>query len=146
MADDDLAQDATDETEENNARRDAERIAREDADQLIRIMSHPKSRAWMGRLLDECHINESAFVAGSPDKTAFYLGQEYIGKKLWLSLMVVCPELYIKLLAEQKSDAERGESRRKEKEQKTKASYEAAVILQGFDLPPPGGEPPKDDR
>lgn len=144
MADEDLAHDATDDTEENNIRRDAERIAREDADQTIRIMSHPKGRAWMGRRLAECHIFDSAFVVGSPDKTAFYLGQEFIGKKLWLDIMAACPELYIKLMAEQQSEAVRGESRRKEKEQKSKAGYEASVTLQGFDLPPPGGQPPKE--
>lgn len=136
--------DAADSVAENNARRDAERLAREDADVLRAIMHTKKGRAWIIRQLDRCHINSPAkFVPGSPDATAHNLGLEAYGAMLLTDVMKASVDLYMTAIKEAQAEAERANAVRREARVKREAVERGpdAEDMVGVRLPPPAGFP-----
>lgn len=144
MADDIIdAFDATDAIAENNARRDAERAAREDADVIRAIMFTKKGRAWMVRQLERCFVNSpDKFVLGSPDATAHNLGRESYGLELLKAVQAASVDLYMTAIKEReaeeqrKADTARDQRKRREEENRPVNAHD----LVG-DLPPPAGFP-----
>jgi hypothetical protein len=142
---DDLPQetfDASDPAAEANARRDAARFAREDADVLRNLMRTKQGRAWLLRRLDECHINNSPFVPGQADVTAYHLGEEAVGRRLLTSAMSASVDLYMTAIKEAQEEERRvAEVRRKEA--LNRAEREGPIDVAGLvaDLPPPAGYP-----
>ena len=152
---DDLPQeqfDATDPAAEDNAKRDAARIAREDADVLRQIMHTKQGRAWLLRRLDECHINNSPFVAGQPDLTAYGLGEEAAGRRLLTSAMNASVDLYMKAIKESQAEEQRlAEVRRRERKNREEREGPVDIAAMVAPLPPPAGYPggpplPKKDK
>ena len=143
MADDPAAAyDATDPVAENNIRRDQARKAKTDADVYRSILNTPHGRDWFYRQLARCHIYASAFAPGQPDVTAFGLGEENIGKQWMLGAIDAAPELYMKMLKEQKAEEARIENLRTEADRKAREDNDIAIKTQGFDLPPPAPQKP----
>jgi len=133
--------DATDETAENNARRDEARRKREDAETVKRLMSHKNGRAWVYRFLDKCHIHNTPFVPGDPYTSAFHAGEENAGKRLFHDVIDACADLYLVMLAEAKKEEERLAAAAIDTDKTRQAEHDAAVQTQGFVLPPPEGWP-----
>jgi hypothetical protein len=133
--------DASDPVAENNARRDQARWQREDAETVRRLLSHKNGRAWFHRQLAKCHIYATPFSPGDPHTTFFQLGQENIGKQMMMEAIGACPDLYLAMLAEAKSEEERIAAAAVDVEKKRQEEYDAAVKTQGFELAPPPGWP-----
>jgi hypothetical protein len=130
--------DASSQEQERQAIDLASRNRRADADVLRKIMFTRDGRAWLYRLLESCNIYGSSFSPGQPDVTAFSLGQENIGRKLMLDAMEASTDLYVKMIAEQREEAQRLMKVRAEDERKQEAGTDQTVG--GFiDLPPPEG-------
>jgi hypothetical protein len=137
MADD--SYDASDETAENNAKRDEARKQREDHETLKRLLSHKNGRAWFYRVLEKCHIYGTPFMPGEAETTFFRLGQEDVGKRMMLEAVYACPDLYMTMLAEARKEEERVAGLRADEEKKRKGDEDIALRTQGFELPPPPG-------
>lgn len=137
----DASYDASDETAENNAKRDEARKQREDEETLKRLLSHKSGRAWFYRKLERCHIYGTPFQPGEIHETVFRLGQEDIGKRLMLEAVYACPDLYMTMLAEARKEQERIAGLRADEEKKRRAEDDVALRTQGFELPPPPGFP-----
>lgn len=135
--------DATDTVAENNARRDIERAARDDADTLRLIMRSKKGRAFILRQLDRCQINSpNKFVPGQPEATAHNLGLEAYGLMLLRDVMAASVDLYMTAIAEaqaeeaRKNEVRRGEAKRREEEARPPSAEDQVAAL-----PPPKGYP-----
>lgn len=125
--DDDAVADIGDQTTVDNASKEAARREAEDMETVKVWMSHPKGRDLLFRIISErCHVGQTfiAFdVHGQTDthRTFLDLGERNIG--MWLDgELRRHPELYMKMLAEQRTDREASESRiRKQNEKKDPA-------------------------
>lgn len=135
--------DATDPAAENNARRDLERAARDDADVLRTIMATKKGRAFILRQLDRCAINSPAkFVRGEPDATAHNLGRESYGLELLKDVMGASVDLYMTAIKEaQEEERRKVEVRRAEIKRQQEADRPLTAEDMVGDLPPPKGYP-----
>lgn len=133
---------ADDPVAENNAKREAARIAREDAD-VLRLLMHTKpGRAWLYRFLEKCNIMGDSFAPGQPDVTAFRLGQENIGRQLWLASQGASIDLYLTMIKEQQAEEKRLEDVRRTEERRRKEDAEPTTDSALMpDLPPPAGWP-----
>lgn len=137
----DAAYDATDPVAEENARRDEARKTRQMAAVVRMILTAKDGRAWYCEILEGCHIFSTPFVPGQPDSTAFAMGEENVGKKLMMAAIDADAALYMKMLAERKSEDQRQQDVRNREEKKRNQQSEedsVAVQMQGFDLPAPG--------
>lgn len=140
MADEAETFDASDPVAEGNAKRDAARHAREDADVLRKIMHDKQGRAWLYRQLESCHIYSSTFTPGQSDVTAFQLGEENYGKKLMLASQSASVDLYMQMIREQQAEEKRLEDvRRTENRNRQEQTVSAADLV--APLPPPAGFP-----
>lgn len=106
---------AGDEVAENNARKEAVRLARNDADVLRKLMNDKGGRAWLYRQLEACHIfgNPVAQVDNAPadvPMTFFNLGNQNYGKQLWLAAQAASVDLYMKMIKEQHEEQNRREA------------------------------------
>ena len=136
--------DATDPAAENNARRDQERIAREDAETIRRLLSHRNGRAWFHRQLSVCNIFGTSYIPGGEDgrrATDFALGQENVGKQWMYAAIEAAPDLYMKMISEQKEEDGRIAEVRKKEERTRQGEEDIELSTQGFHLPPPAGYP-----
>lgn len=93
--------------------RSAEQIARERADQIAREDTHfvrevllgsPQGRAWFFRYLEWCNIFAEAFAIGMGDLTAYNLGRQGAGKRLWLEAEGAAPNLVRRMMAEHQAE------------------------------------------
>jgi len=144
MADETLpAYDATDQVAENNARRDLERQAREDADVLRLIMRTKQGRAFIVRQLDRCHVNSpNKFVRGDPEATAHNLGRESYGLELLKDVMGASSDLYMVAIKEAAEEEKRkGDWRRSEARKREEAERPLTAEDMVGHLPPPRGYP-----
>lgn len=144
MADEPLpAADASDPVAENNARRDIERAARDDADVIRQIMHTKKGRAFILRQLDRCQINSPfKFVPGSPDATAHNLGLEAYGLMLLKDVMGASVDLYMTAVAEaQAEEGRKNTVRRQEAKDRAEGDKPPTAEDQVAHLPPPQGYP-----
>lgn len=131
---------ADDVAAEANAKRDVARIAREDADVIRKLMHDKQGRAWMYRFLAKCNIFGDSFVPGQSDVTAFRLGQENIGRQLWLAVQDASIDLYMTMIREQQAEEQRvAEVRRKERKNRDEAENPQGLVEGMIDLPPPAG-------
>lgn len=134
--------DASNPVAEDNARRDAARLQRQDADVLRAIMHSKEGRSWLYRKLASCHIYESPFSAGQPDVTAFALGEQNVGKKLMVETMSASADLYMKMIKEQQDEEKRlNEVRRTERKNRERDEQPVSAADQVAPLPPPAGFP-----
>lgn len=134
---------ADDPVAENNVRRDAERIARQDTDVLAKIvMKDAPGRAWLHRLLSKCHIFGETFHGEETHLSAFSQGQENIGKQIMLSAQEASVDLYLLMVKEARAEEKRLEDVRR-KEERDRAQAEEPTTDSEFmpDLPPPAGYP-----
>jgi hypothetical protein len=69
-------------------------------DYTRRIMSEAQGREWMYDLLFRCHIGVTPFVAGRPDLSDFYAGEQNIGLQLWTDAMNSSPTEYVLMMQE----------------------------------------------
>ncbi len=108
--------DASDPAAEDNAKRDAARVARQDADVIRKLLHDKDGRAWFYRHLQSCHIfgagrsgpvEGSTFAPGQSDVTAYRLGEENIGKRLMMQAMDASPDLYLLMIKEQRAEDKR---------------------------------------
>jgi hypothetical protein len=135
--------DASDDVATNNARREAERIARQDADVIRAIMHTKLGRAWMIRQLERCYVNsEQKFVLGSPDGTAHNLGRESYGLELLKDVQRASVDLYMTAIREREAEEQRKaqvarDARKKREEGDRPVTAEDFVST----LPPPKGYP-----
>jgi hypothetical protein len=122
--DDDAVADIGDQTTVDNASKEAARRDAEDLETIKVWMSHPKGRDLLFRIIFErCHIGET-FTAvddhgrSDPLRTYLDLGERNIGA--WLdSELRRHPDLYMRMLSEQRTDRELREGRiRKQNEKK----------------------------
>lgn len=134
--------DATDVAAEDNAKRDAKRRERQDADVLRNVMRTKEGRAWLYRQLDLCHIYTATFAPGQADVTAFQLGEENIGKRLMMAAIDASPDLYMAMIKDQRDEEKRlNEVRRTERKNREEAEQGASAEKQVAPLPPPAGYP-----
>jgi len=135
--------DASDAIAENNARRDAERTAREDTDVLRTIMHTKKGRAWIIRQLDRCYVNDPAkFAEGRADTTAHNLGRESYGLLLLQDVMAASVDLYMTAIKEQQEEMHRqAEVRHSERRRREEAERGPTAEEMVGSLPPPKGFP-----
>lgn len=136
MAEDPLdAYDAADPNAFANAQKDQLRKDREDRDVVRRILMTKQGRAWLRRKLDRCHINNSPFVAGQADVTAYHLGAESIGREMMLEAMGASVDLYMTMIKEsQEEDRLQSDQRKGERKNRDTA---ANALDQVPYLPPP---------
>jgi hypothetical protein len=133
---------ADDPVAENNQRREAARVSREDADVMRYIMATKPGRAWLFRFLAKCNIMGDSFVPGQADSTAFRLGQENIGKQVWLSAQSASIDDYLTMIKEQQAEEKRLEGVRQREEQSRRNEDEGTSDSPFMpDLPPPAGYP-----
>ncbi len=141
--------DASDPIAENNLRRDARRIDRQDKDVLRKLMHTPEGRSFLYRRLERCHIYSSTFAPGQPDLTAFQLGEENIGKMLMMEAQSASVDLYMKMIKE-RQEWEREQDVQREKESKRREDLDRAPTVEELmpELPPPNylGKKPKKQR
>ena len=121
---------------------DIEKRRRADLDVIRRIMLTKEGRAWFWRLLDRGHIFGSPFFGEETHKTAFAIGEENFAKKLWLDLQEASLDLYVRMVAEQRDEAQRLEKVRKSDAVREKAAldpyaFDNQMAAQPIDLPPP---------
>ena len=84
----------------NAARKKAARLHADKIEVIKALMGIPRSRKWMYDLLESCYIFGNPFVPGSPDSTAFNLGQANIGKRLLADIMEADPDKYVLMCKE----------------------------------------------
>lgn len=65
-----------------------------------RLMSDAPGRKWMFDLLLKCHIWQTPFAAGSPDTTAFRLGEQNLGLQVFADVMAAAPQEYVLMMNE----------------------------------------------
>lgn len=65
-----------------------------------RIMGDAPGRKWMHDLLVKCHIWSTAFAAGSPDTTAFRLGEQNLGLQIFSDVVASAPNEYVQMMQE----------------------------------------------
>ena len=134
--------DASDAIAESNAKRDQARRDRADLDVMRLILRDKKGRDWLYRFLDSCHINNSPFMAGQPDVTAFHLGEENVGKRVLMLAMTASTDLYMKMIQEQQEEERRtAEVRRSERKNREEREGPVDVSALVAPLPPPAGYP-----
>lgn len=134
--------DATDVAAEDNAKRDAKRRERQDADVLRTVMRAKEGRAWLYRQLESCHIYSSTFAPGQADVTAFQLGEENVGKRLMMAAIDASPDLYMAMIKDQRDEESRlNEVRRTERKNREAAEQGPSAEAQVAPLPPPAGYP-----
>lgn len=133
---------ADDPAAENNAKRDAARQAREDADVLRTIMHSKTGRAWLYRSLERCHIYGETFAGEQTHLSAFRQGEVNIGKRLMLDMQEASPDLYMKMIKEQQDEQKRLDELRR-KERKDREAEESPQVTPELvpNLPPPAGYP-----
>ena len=121
---DELVADISDQTTVDNAAKEAARRDADDAETFKIWLNHPKGRDLLFRIVYErCHLSET-FTAvdnegrSDPLRTYLDLGERNIGA--WLDEQLRRhPELYMKMLSEQRTEREARESRiRKQNEKK----------------------------
>lgn len=132
---------ADDPIAENNARRDAERIARQDTDVLAKIvMKDAPGRAWLHRLLSRCHIFGETFHGEQSHLSAFSQGQENIGKQIMLAAQDASVDLYLLMIKEARAEEKRlDEVRRREERDRTEVDEPTNASEIMPELPPPAG-------
>ena len=143
MADDHLSFDAADPVAEDNARHEQAMRRREDRDTFRRLMGDKSGRAFVFRLLDECHMRwdrRTPFQPGQPDATAYFLGMQAIGHYV-MTFCEAVPDLYMQMLAEARNEDERVALVRSEEDRKRSDDNAAGIAMQGFDLPDPKNQP-----
>lgn len=75
-------------------------------DALYYVMSSRLGRAFMWRLLQECHVFETTFVPGHADSTAYNEGMRRIGLLLLDEIEANVPDAYLLMTKEAKEDQE----------------------------------------
>jgi len=133
--------DATDPAASANASREVARKKREDADELRKLMLTKPGRAFLYRRLERCHIYGATFAGEETHISAFRQGEENIGKQLMLEAMDASPDLYVKMIKEQREEEARlDEVRRTEARNREETEKPPDMNLM-VDLPPPAGYP-----
>ena len=144
MADEQVSEtfDASNPAAEDNARRDAARLLRQDADVLRSIMHSKEGRSWLYRKLASCHIFENPFYPGQSDVTFHALGEQNVGKKLMAETMAASADLYMKMIKEQQDEEKRlNDVRRTERKNREKDEQPISAADLVAPLPPPAGYP-----
>lgn len=78
-------------------RSDPAQLAEED---LKWLMSSPRGRRVMRRILEATNYQASSFVPGDPHLTAYYEGRRSVGLHLVLDIQRLCPEQEVAMRAE----------------------------------------------
>lgn len=63
-------------------------------------LSHERGREWFWEQLQNCQVFGNVFVAESATATAFNLGQQNWGKRLFAEIMLAFPDAYTQMAAE----------------------------------------------
>lgn len=92
--------DASDIEAVEKARKRIERVEADKAMVVTNIMATVAGRAWVYDLLVFCNVFGNPFLQGSPDGTAFNLGQQNIGKILLDAINIAAPDRYMPMLRE----------------------------------------------
>lgn len=90
--------------EESDRRSKSQR--QQEIEDVIRIMSTDNGRRFMTRMLDITGFQKSSFTGNST--TFFNEGMRNIGLMLWADIQEVPPELYLKMLQEQREKGKNG--------------------------------------
>lgn len=104
MADDSI-EDWTEEddlSEEKAEKEKAQILESVEKSDLHWVLSDPRGRRFLWRLLSERGVFEQSWVAGSFDVTAFNEGQRSLAIKLYCEICAVDEELYLKMMREAK--------------------------------------------
>lgn len=112
MADDDTPQEpgsfnAADPVQVNNAKREAGRREKEDADVIRKLLHTPQGRAWMWRKLIACRAFAPSYAPGvgmSSKDVTYHEGQRGIGLELLAEVMKASKDLYLRMYSEQNPD------------------------------------------
>jgi hypothetical protein len=70
---------------------------RHDAD-LVWLMNHHEGRRFIGRLLQNCHLNETSFTGTSA--TFFCEGERKVGLQVLADIVRLCPDLHARMAGE----------------------------------------------
>lgn len=100
-----MVYDANDEQQVKRARRKADLDQALKLDVIRSVMQNAAGRAWIYGFLDMCHIYGNPFIPGQTDVTSFNLGQANIGKILLSDVQNACPDLYLTMINEAKSNS-----------------------------------------
>jgi hypothetical protein len=133
--------DATDPAASANAARELARKKREDADELRKIMWSKPGRAFLYRRLERCHIYGETFAGESTHISAYRQGEENIGKQLMLEAMDASPDLYVKMIKEQREEEARLDEVRRTEARNREEAEKPPDVNSMVDLPPPAGYP-----
>ena len=101
--------DATDDVYLNNLRSEEARRRREDEQVLRELMASKQGRSWMYRFLAKLNTLSTPFHGEETHKTAFAIGQQEIGRFLFLELTAADLMLYMAMLREAKEEEARQE-------------------------------------
>ena len=141
MADEPGFVDASDEVQTNNARSEAARIAREDADALRWIMGRPAGRAFLHRLMESCSVLMDPHRGENTHDTAYLLGKASVGKWLFLAATNASLDLYVLMVREARETDVKREKDLKARNDKAegRSEYRLTPSAQYPDLTPPEG-------
>lgn len=101
--------DATDDVYRNNLLSDAARKRRDDDAVLRDLLGSKQGRAWYYRLLERCNAMDDPFHGEETHKTAYAVGQQSIGKQLFLEATNAELNLYMAMLREAREEEARQE-------------------------------------
>ena len=104
-----MAYNASDETQVKKARKTAEVTEAHMLNEVRRIMGSTPGRRWIYKFLEMSHVFGMSIIFGQPDRSAFNEGERNIGNMLLADVQNAAPELYLKMIAEAKSQKISGE-------------------------------------
>lgn len=97
-----MGYDANDEKQVKKARKQAEFDKGLELSVINGLMQTAAGRRWIYGKLDRCHIYGNPFVEGSPDKTAFNLGEANVGRMFLADVQEAASAEYLLMLQEAK--------------------------------------------
>lgn len=144
MADAPGVVDATDDVYLNNLRSEEARRRSDDDKVLRELMASKQGRSWMRRFLARCNAMDDPFHGEETHKSAYAMGQQSIGKQLFLELTNADLMLYMAMLREGKEEEARQEKELRLRNQRAEDEEPPLTpAAQGPDLsnPAPGFGP-----
>lgn len=89
-----------------------EKIAENEyANDCVALLSTPGGRRYVWALLAECGVMEDPFVRGEQDTTAYKIGMQRVGRKVFTDLLNYAPSHYHQMAAENSTPTKKGKTK-----------------------------------
>lgn len=93
------------------AQLDAKIAENEYANDCVALLSTAGGRRYIWNFLAECGVMEDPFTRGEQDTTAYRLGAQARGRKLFSDLLNYAPSLYHQMAAENSTPTKKGKTK-----------------------------------